>query len=251
MSRPRRLAGRVRHARIEPARRLPVAHRLGAADLGGEVVYFAGDSLIAYWVADSDQNLGSAVRSAVACAEMICRSGDDRKHHGLSDIAPALHVGIGAGPIWAAALGENSLWNLIAGGAAITQAAASQAFARSWTYEMSVEAKAALAQAHASAKTRSRRVSDNSLRAPPPHWMASFLPTQLRGLVIRPNSASLAAQGPLAIDVDWSQHQRWMRVEDRCYHTLKLALGHDHLQPGFIHFLQPTDRADCRIGAGV
>ena len=175
------------------------------ADLGGEVVYFAGDSLIAYWVADSDQNLGSAVRSAVACAEMICRSGDDRKHHGLSDIAPALHVGIGAGPIWAAALGENSLWNLIAGGAAITQAAASQAFARSWTYEMSVEAKAALAQAHASAKTRSRRVSDNSLRAPPPHWMASFLPTQLRGLVIRPNSASLAAQGPLAIDVDWSQ----------------------------------------------
>ena len=66
------------------------------ADLGGEVVYFAGDSLIAYWVADSDQNLGSAVRSAVACAEMICRSGDDRKHHGLSDIAPALHVGIGA-----------------------------------------------------------------------------------------------------------------------------------------------------------
>src|SRR5689334_12848461 len=40
------------------------------AYLGGEVIYFAGDSLLAYWAAETDQ-LGSAVRCAVECAEII------------------------------------------------------------------------------------------------------------------------------------------------------------------------------------
>jgi class 3 adenylate cyclase len=175
------------------------------AELGGEVLYFAGDSLIAYWAADSDEELGSAVRSAVACAGMICRSGNDGKRRGFSDISPALHVGIGAGPLWAAALGEKSLWNLIAGGAAITQAGASQAVARSWAYVMSIEAKEALTQERASPEIPSLHASDHSSRAPPLNWMAGFLPAQVRELLVPPNPTSLGARGPLAIDIDWSQ----------------------------------------------
>src|SRR6478752_338196 len=37
---------------------------------GGEVLYFEGDSLVAYWAGDED--LGNAVRAARACAEAIC-----------------------------------------------------------------------------------------------------------------------------------------------------------------------------------
>jgi hypothetical protein len=85
------------------------------ADLGGEVLYFAGDSLLAYWAAEADQ-LGSAVRSAVDCAGMICRNGHDRGHRGVTEISPALHIGIGAGRLWAAALGDQPVWNLVAGG---------------------------------------------------------------------------------------------------------------------------------------
>jgi class 3 adenylate cyclase len=101
------------------------------ADLGGEVLYFAGDSLLAYWAAETDQ-LGSAVRSAVDCAELICKNGNDRGHRAANEITPALHIGIGAGRLWAAALGEQPVWNLVAGGEAVTQAAAAQAVARSW-----------------------------------------------------------------------------------------------------------------------
>src|ERR1700754_1777626 len=38
---------------------------------GGEVLYFEGDSLVAYWPAEGD-DLGSAVRAAVDCADAIC-----------------------------------------------------------------------------------------------------------------------------------------------------------------------------------
>src|SRR5262245_12159183 len=41
-------------------------------DRGGEVLYFAGDSLLAYWPADG-RGLAPAVRSATDCAEAICQ----------------------------------------------------------------------------------------------------------------------------------------------------------------------------------
>ncbi len=113
------------------------------AELGGEVLYFAGDSLLAYWDVEADQ-LGAAVQRAVECANIICRSDSDTRRRDASEIIPALHIGIGAGSLWAAALGDQPVWKLIAGGEAVAQAAACQSVARSWSYELSAEAKAAL-----------------------------------------------------------------------------------------------------------
>ena len=171
------------------------------ADLGGEVLYFAGDSLLAYWPSDAD-DLGCAVRSAVACAEMICRSGSDGRHRSVSEICPALHIGIGAGRLWAAALGEQPTWNLIAGGEAVTQAAASQAVARSWSYVMSAEAKQALAREAAATHVFSRRDLETCSGIPSVDWMAQFLPMQVRELLPSADSKPPAVRGLLAIDVD-------------------------------------------------
>jgi class 3 adenylate cyclase len=174
------------------------------ADLGGEVLYFAGDSLLAYWAAEADQ-LGSAVRSAVDCAGMICRNGHDRGHRGVTEISPALHIGIGAGRLWAAALGDQPVWNLVAGGEAVTQAAASQAIARSWDYEMSAEAKQALASHPAPADARYGRGIELSSEAPSVDWMAAFLPAQARELLLSSNSRPQRVHSLLAIDTDPSR----------------------------------------------
>ncbi len=176
------------------------------SDLGGEVLYFAGDSLLAYWASDADE-LGSAVRSAVACAERICLGGNDGKYRSVSEISPALHIGIGAGDLWAAALGEQPVWNLMAGGDAVSQAAASQAIARSWGYVISAEAKQALADEGAAAQvlSRPRRALEAFSEAPPLDWMTGFLPIPVRELLLSANSRFPAVRGLLAIDVDSSQ----------------------------------------------
>lgn len=172
-------------------------------DLGGEVLYFAGDSLLAYWAADADE-LGSAVRSAVACAEIICRSGNDGKHRSVIEISPALHIGIGAGRLWAGALGEQATWNLIVGGEAVTQAAASQAIARSWSYVTSTEAKQALACEAAATHVFSPRDLEICSEIPSVDWMAQFLPMQVREL-LSADTRPPAVRGLLAIDVDPSR----------------------------------------------
>ena len=76
-------------------------------DRGGEVLYFEGDSLVACWAANGD--LGNAVRAAAACAKAICDDYDGGASSG--ETGPALHVGVGAGKLWAAALGGQPVWN--------------------------------------------------------------------------------------------------------------------------------------------
>jgi class 3 adenylate cyclase len=172
--------------------------------LGGEVICFAGDSLLAYWPAHGDE-LGIAIQSAIDCAEMICRSGSEGKHRSVSEISPPLHIGIGAGRLWAAALGEEPSWNLIAGGEAITQAAASQAIARSWGYVMSAEARRGLTREIAAAQVPARRASHAYSLTASAEWMAGFLSTQVRELLLSTNSTSPSVRGLLAIEVDPSR----------------------------------------------
>ena len=61
-----------------------------------------------------------------------------------AEISPALHIGVGAGRLWAAAIGGQPVWNVLARGEAIVQAAAAQAIARSWNYVVSAEAEQAM-----------------------------------------------------------------------------------------------------------
>lgn len=175
------------------------------ADRGGEVLYFAGDSLLAYWAARPDQ-LGSAVRCAVESAEMICRNGHNRGQGSVSEISPALHIGIGAGRLWAAALGDQPVWNLIAGGEAVTQAAAAQAVARSWGYEMSADAKQALASDPAPEDRSFRRGIELPSEMPSVDWLAAFLPAQVRELLLSSNRRPPPIHGLLAADTETTPH---------------------------------------------
>ncbi|WP_224668575.1 AAA and adenylate/guanylate cyclase domain-containing protein [Mesorhizobium sp. BH1-1-5] len=168
---------------------------------GGEVLYLAGDELLAYWAADAD-GLAGAVKAATACAEAICGSQNDRSDNGESDVAPALHVGVGAGPLWAAVLGSQRVWTLFAGGSAVVQAARSQAAARRWEYVVSEKASLALTGLHGS-----RPYLDARATIPPPaDWLARFLPVQLRDLIT--DVGSSPATGGSAIPLRSVENRR-------------------------------------------
>ncbi len=168
-------------------------------DRGGEVLYFEGDSLLAYWAADAD-DLGIAVRAAAACAEAIChdRNGDAS----TSETDPALHVGVGAGNLWAAALGGPPVWNLVAGGDALMQAATSQALARPREYVLSDAAVQALARGGATGYCNAKPHFE--LPSPLPHvdWLTGFLPPQLQEMVLAPGQLSMAGPREFAIDLE-------------------------------------------------
>jgi class 3 adenylate cyclase len=174
------------------------------SSLNGEVIYFAGDSLLAYWPAHVDA-LGPAIQSAIDCAEMICRIGSDGRQENIREISPPLHIGIGAGRLWAAALGEEPTWTLIAGGEGITQAAAAQAIARSWSYVISAEAQRELTRGIAEAQLPARHTLDLCSLTPSADWLAGFLPTQVRELLLSVNSRSPSVRGLLALDLGPSQ----------------------------------------------
>ncbi|KXF75467.1 hypothetical protein ATN84_19610 [Paramesorhizobium deserti] len=153
------------------------AEQIGAR--GGEVLYFAGDSLLAYWPADHEGFVG-AVRAATECTDAICRDRDERPKAAAGEKEPALHFGIGAGQLWTAIVGGEPIWHLVAGGDAIVEAAKAMAAARSWEYVLSKDAANALAGdtatdtkiPHPGEKSRDRHL--------PSHWLAGFLVPQLR-----------------------------------------------------------------------
>lgn len=150
------------------------AEQIGA--LGGEVLYFAGDSLLAYWAAGED-GLGNAVRMAAQCAEAICRGRSKPV-----DVAPiateaALHFGIGAGPMRAAIVGGDPVWSLVAGGVAVIDAAKSMTFAHNWEYVLSPAASAVLSDIPRSTLMPSVSAETKDI---PIKWLRDFLPPQLQ-----------------------------------------------------------------------
>ena len=89
-------------------------------ETGGEVACFAGDALLAYWRAESD-GTARAVANAENCARLL--------HNASLVDAPeestprTLHIGIGAGSLWAARLGGvDNRWHLVLAGAAVRAA---------------------------------------------------------------------------------------------------------------------------------
>lgn len=168
------------------------------ADRNGEVLYFAGDSLLAYWAAD-DIGLGCAVKRAAECAEAICNESRQRTDFNSIDIAPTLHIGVGAGQLWAAAVGGQPVWNLIAGGDAVIQAATSQALAHRWQFVLSENAAKAISQEEKADQHMPGAVSPGHKLEPA--WLIEFLPIQLQE-VLRTPLPTQAAEDDLAADAD-------------------------------------------------
>ena len=170
------------HAGLEEVPRLlsssyaRCAEHVGAR--GGEVAYFAGDSLLAYWAADA-KSLGDAIRTAVECVKAICQDHLERAGVTLDDDEPALHFGVGAGRLWAGALGGEPIWNLVIGGEAVIESAKALMRARSWEYVVSENAMRALGDNPVLNVDKNDPVSA-PLPRPPFLWLAKFLTPQLQ-----------------------------------------------------------------------
>jgi class 3 adenylate cyclase len=85
---------------------------------GGEIASFAGDAFIAYWAA-RDGDLAAAFARASECARLL--------HLGPQDIvgqAPSLHVGMSAGQLLAARLGDGDRWHVLLLGPLVREACA-------------------------------------------------------------------------------------------------------------------------------
>jgi class 3 adenylate cyclase len=156
---------------------------------GGELLYFAGDSLLAYWPTTAD-NPGVSVQAAARCAKAICLGSGAHRATGESD--PVLHIGVGVGTVWVAAVGSAPVWNLIAGGDALVQAAMSQTLAAPGEYALSEAATAALA--HSGTREHENAKPDYPILLNEA-WLADFLPLQLRETTIAPTQAIDSALG--------------------------------------------------------
>ncbi len=158
---------------------------------GGEVLYFTGDALLAYWAGDV-VGIRKAIRLAEDCARAICAGpGKDVNAQSRNDDDPAFHVGVGVGCLWAAALGRQPNWYLVAGGDAVIQAVKSQALASRGQYVLSAEARAALE----SAEDRISPLSGSPPSIPRRDWLIGFMPPLLRELLFESSQIATCIGG--------------------------------------------------------
>ncbi len=97
-------------------------HVAAVDQTAGEIACFAGDAFIAYWPADDD-NVARALRRASDCARLL-HAASRLAVRSTSTASPRLHVGIGAGDIWAARLGGDERWQVLLAGRAVRDACA-------------------------------------------------------------------------------------------------------------------------------
>jgi class 3 adenylate cyclase len=169
-------------------------------DRSGEVLYLVGDAMVAYWAADDD-GLGSAVQAAVECAEAICNH-SERSDNPAGEIEPALHVGVGAGSLWAAVVGGQPLWNLVAGGDGVTQAAEAHALARRWEFVLSESARTCLLNKKSGPQGGYTwpHVKTSAIQ-PTADWLAAFLAPQLRDVICGAEQVLLAEGQDHAVSI--------------------------------------------------
>lgn len=109
---------------------------------------------------------------------------------------------MGAGKLWAAALGGQPVWNLIAGGDALMQAATCQVLAHPGEYVLSDAALQALANARARHLDSIKMSADVPLPIPPLAWLSSFLPPQLHEAAFAPSRVTVIGHGNSELAVD-------------------------------------------------
>lgn len=158
---------------------------------GGEVVQVAGDSLLAVWTAAPGSELG-ALRQADSCARQMC---ERRLVETADEFELGVHIGVGVGEIWAAALGgADGYWNLLVAGEAVRDAAAVHSQAGRWQHRLSAKAQAALVVSNLPVD------SWNPPAVAPPtpeqlEWFSAFVPRE-HGSWFRSESADLPASSP-------------------------------------------------------
>ncbi|MFB9326108.1 BREX system ATP-binding domain-containing protein [Paenibacillus aurantiacus] len=110
--------------------------------MGGEVVQFAGDALLAVWSVDPDeQALEDAVLAAARCGLLLQRQLHDREM--LPGLLLSLRMSIGAGDIESALIGGlDNEWELAMAGEALSQIHACSASAQAGRVLLSPEAHA-------------------------------------------------------------------------------------------------------------
>jgi hypothetical protein len=95
-------------------------------ETAGEIACFAGDAFIAYWADDDGSNVSRALGRAHDCARLL-HATSRLAIRSSSTPAPRLHIGVGAGEMWAARLGGDDHWQLVLAGRAVRDACAASA----------------------------------------------------------------------------------------------------------------------------
>src|SRR5688572_16156533 len=89
-------------------------------DAGGEIAAFAGDAFLAYWPGDDGATSVAVARATAAATALHALAGlPELMPHAPR---PSLHIGLGAGDIWAARLGGPEHWHVLLAGLAVRQA---------------------------------------------------------------------------------------------------------------------------------
>ncbi len=125
---------------------------------GGEVLYFAGDALLAYWPADSAAAMPAAAGAAVACA----RSLHEARVPVGEALRPQLHIGLDCGELWGSRVGGDDYAHLIFGGGAVREAARIGARAPRGRSARSERIRAALRASTSSGPSSAVRGSDDA-----------------------------------------------------------------------------------------
>lgn len=194
---------------------------LSAIDrMGGEVVQFAGDALLAVWTVDPDERvLEEAVLSAARCGLLLQR----QLHHReiLPGLLLSLRMSIGAGNIESALVGGlNDEWELALAGDALAQIRACSPSAQAGRVLLSPEAHALI-----------RKLNLTAVNAA---GSAFFADGDQEGQTPESGNGSEAfpADAPQASQVDWSAELRLITVLFLKFAHSANNLDIEKLQPG-------------------
>jgi hypothetical protein len=131
-------------------------------DSGGEIAAFAGDAFLAYWAEDG-AGASALPRATGAAAALHAIAHADLT---AQDPHPTLHIGLGAGTIWAARLGGPDHWHVLLAGPAVRQACSAAARAPAGVTELAPESRLLMSSALASAPAHVAAVMDDTLTLP-------------------------------------------------------------------------------------
>ena len=122
---------------------------------GGEVAYFAGDALLAWWPT-FDEHANTSIELAVTCARALV----DLDRASADDERPGLHVGVAFGSLVAARTGGNEhRWEILLAGTAVREACKAMAFGKRDDVVLSPRAVSLLTD-----RIQGRTLNDNYLR---------------------------------------------------------------------------------------
>ncbi|HEX7281297.1 MAG TPA: AAA family ATPase [Vicinamibacterales bacterium] len=114
-------------------------------DAGGEIAAFAGDAFLAYWPEDDGLTSVAVARATAAATALHALAGIPELMPTVT--RPSLHIGLGAGDIWAARLGGPEHWHVLLAGPAVRQACSAAVSAPAAATALAPDARVLMATA--------------------------------------------------------------------------------------------------------